>query len=125
MPWMMTPILRPSSAAEVKYNELHAKGRNSIERVNGVLKQRWRCLNNERALRYAPTMVGKIVNVCCALHNFCLKKHIPIVEPMEPNENETNMDSFNLAVAANASNEFSRAGDIIRKNIVRLNFSNQ
>lgn len=125
MPWMMTPILRPSSAAEVKYNELHASGRNSIERLNGVLKQRWRCLNNERALRYAPTMVGKIVNVCCALHNFCLKRKVPIVEPTGTIENETNMESFSLAVAENASNEFSRAGDIIRKNIVRLNFLNQ
>ncbi|KOB79423.1 Uncharacterized protein OBRU01_00321 [Operophtera brumata] len=44
-PWMMTPILNaaPNSPEEL-YTYKHVRARNVIERCNGVLKTRWRCL---------------------------------------------------------------------------------
>ncbi|XP_036347987.1 putative nuclease HARBI1 [Rhagoletis pomonella] len=44
-PWLLTPYRTPESgSAQAKFNEVHTRCRNIIERRNGVLKNRWRCL---------------------------------------------------------------------------------
>lgn len=58
------------------YTDLHCHCRNVIERVNGVLKERWRCINDERVLHYDPTKAGQIVNACSVLHNFCVLRNV-------------------------------------------------
>lgn len=50
----------------------HASARNCIERCNGVLKSRFRCLSGERQLRYSPEYVGVVTTVCAILHNICI-----------------------------------------------------
>lgn len=70
----MTPILRPTTSAEKKYNEAHIKTRNCVERCIGLLKGRWRCL--QRGLNYSPKRVSKIVLVCAVLHNLCIYNNI-------------------------------------------------
>lgn len=57
--------------------------RSIIERCNGVLKNRFRCLLKHRVLHYTPIMAGKIVNACVVLHNMCIDNNIP-----EPEEEE-------------------------------------
>lgn len=57
---------------EMRFNEVHSKCRNIIERTNGVLKNRWRCLLGARELYYTPEKAAKVVNICCALHNICI-----------------------------------------------------
>ncbi|XP_048750173.2 putative nuclease HARBI1 [Ostrea edulis] len=41
-PWLMTPILHPTTPQEERYNASHAKTRNCVERAFGVLKSRFR-----------------------------------------------------------------------------------
>lgn len=76
-PWLLTQFLRAAvNSPEDRFNAVHRKMRNCIERVNGILKMRWRCLLGERMLRYQPEQVIKFVNVCCALHNVCIKRRV-------------------------------------------------
>lgn len=87
-PWMMTPITNaaPHTPEEYYTNRLTST-RSIIERVNGVLKMRFRCLIQYRALQYAPTKVAKIVKACCVLHNMCIQDGVPIPD-MQLNEAE-------------------------------------
>lgn len=86
-PWLMTPVpeVQPNSPEE-RFNKAHASGRNHIERTNGVLKSRFRCIMGERALRYEPAKVCTIVNTCCILHNLCTRARMPLPEFEEINE---------------------------------------
>ncbi|XP_050514882.1 putative nuclease HARBI1 [Diabrotica virgifera virgifera] len=73
-PWLMTPVQNAADGTpERRYNFRHASARNVIERCNGVLKNRFRCLLGERRLRYDPEKVGTIAVACCVLHNICVK----------------------------------------------------
>jgi len=49
-------------------------GRNCIERLNGVLKNRWRCLIGYRSLHYRPYKAGLIVNACAGENTLYWRK---------------------------------------------------
>ncbi|XP_067636002.1 putative nuclease HARBI1 isoform X2 [Eurosta solidaginis] len=55
-PWLLTPT--PSSDNEERYNKVHVKTRNPVERAYGVLKSRFRCLSKER-VRYIAQRSNK------------------------------------------------------------------
>lgn len=75
----MTPILNAQDGSpEQSYNERHASTRNCVERCNGTLKGRFRCIMRERMLRYKPEVVAKIINCCAVLHNMCVAGRIPL-----------------------------------------------
>ncbi|KAK5650254.1 hypothetical protein RI129_001283 [Pyrocoelia pectoralis] len=74
----MTPILNPVGNAEVQYTQRQRSARNCIERCNGVLKGRFRCLIGERKMRYDPGTVGRIAIACAVLHNFCIEGRIDV-----------------------------------------------
>ncbi|KAJ8966432.1 hypothetical protein NQ314_003530 [Rhamnusium bicolor] len=80
-PWVMTlvPYAAPSSPEE-RYNERHRSTRSTIERCNGVLKLRFRCLLKHRTLYYKPEKCSYIINACTVLHNICIDHNIPPVE---------------------------------------------
>ncbi|XP_068087493.1 uncharacterized protein [Hyperolius riggenbachi] len=72
--WILTPVLRPSTAAEVAYNNAHSKTRVVVERTFGVLKGRFCAISHSGGfLHYAPAKVSKIVLACCILHNMARK----------------------------------------------------
>lgn len=76
-PWLITQFSRTDEgSAEDQFNAVHRQMRNCIERVNGVVKIRWRCLSGERMLRYQPKKVVKFANVCCALNNVLNKRGV-------------------------------------------------
>ncbi|XP_017478160.1 PREDICTED: putative nuclease HARBI1 [Rhagoletis zephyria] len=69
-PFLLTPYRDPSAGtSEHVFNLQHAKARNIIERVIGVLKSRFKCL--QQILPYTPQKVVQIVNICSTLHNKC------------------------------------------------------
>ncbi|KFM67994.1 putative nuclease HARBI1, partial [Stegodyphus mimosarum] len=51
-PWLLTPIRNPQTVGEEALNRRLLSARNSIERCNGLLKSRFRCLLKDRALHY-------------------------------------------------------------------------
>ncbi|KAJ1190042.1 hypothetical protein NDU88_006781 [Pleurodeles waltl] len=81
-PWIMTPFGNPSTAAERAYNEAHRRTRSIVERTFGILKSRFRCLDiTGGSLLYSPEMVCRIILTCAILHNICIKRNIPLLEP--------------------------------------------
>lgn len=108
----MTPILQPRTNAESRYNKAHARARNVIERVNGVLKARFICLNR---LNFEPTVASKITNACAVLHNLCLQFSVPL------DDDEDNSDDDDDG--SNDNSQPNARGAVVRSNIVRNYFS--
>lgn len=71
----MTPVAgRKYNNQERNYNNAHKSIRNVIQRLNEVLKARFRCCFGERALHYTPEKAIKIINACAILHNICMDR---------------------------------------------------
>lgn len=68
---------------EAEYNR---EVRQIIERVIGILKMRFRCLNIERVPRYTPTKVGYFVYSCAFLHNFLILNNFQIMRDVDEGE---------------------------------------
>ncbi|XP_050309680.1 putative nuclease HARBI1 [Anthonomus grandis grandis] len=119
-PWLMTPFHNPAiNTPEGRFNDIHARARNCIERCNGVLKSRFRCLLRERVLRYSPEKVGKIVNACSILHNICIAANLELDENIV-NEEEINNERFQN----DAQDNIFRQGEATRRRIVNNYFRN-
>ncbi|CAL1401820.1 unnamed protein product [Linum trigynum] len=54
--------------AEEYFNMKHATARNVVERIFGILKNRWAILRETSW--FSPEVVTLLVNACCLLHNF-------------------------------------------------------
>lgn len=117
-PWMMTPYrLTTEGSSEARYNTLHSKSRSIIERVFGILKGRWRCILHTRELHYTPDKAGRIVNVCCMLHNLCMKYNVPIDESLIVTEENVNPNANEEVTIANFAEEAKRNRNTIRNNL--------
>ena len=58
-----------------------------VEQAFGVLKSRFRCLHvSGGSLQYRPVKCSKITIACMLLHNLCLRRRIPLDEPLLGNE---------------------------------------
>ncbi|KAK5648021.1 hypothetical protein RI129_002913 [Pyrocoelia pectoralis] len=76
--WVQTPIRNPEPGAqEDAFNTAFKSCRTTIERCNGLLKMRFRCLLKHRVLHYTPNVASKIINACTILHNMCIANNIP------------------------------------------------
>ncbi|XP_068100249.1 putative nuclease HARBI1 [Hyperolius riggenbachi] len=99
LPWTLTPVLRPTTAAEIAYNKAHTKTRVVVERTFGVLKGRFRAVSHSGGfLHYSPAKVAKIFLACCVLHNLARKAGLELTNedmveedeiPIEMSESET------------------------------------
>jgi hypothetical protein len=74
-PWLLTPFRgNPDPGTlEAEYNSRHKQTRSLIERCNGELKMRWRCLLKDRILHYHPIKACKMIKACTVLHNMCIE----------------------------------------------------
>ncbi|XP_031333706.1 putative nuclease HARBI1 [Photinus pyralis] len=86
-PWLLTPVAGINlTDPERRYNMGHKSVRNVIERLNGVLKGRFRCLGRARMLHYSPPVAAKIINSCAVLHNLCVDRgEIDVEEEIDEN----------------------------------------
>lgn len=97
-----------------------------IERVNGILKMRFRCLLKHRFLHYSPRTAAKIVHACCVLHTMAIEDGF-VYNP-EHEEIGRNNDDFGLhnyeeldevnSILAGINLELA-AGRALRQRIVR------
>ncbi|XP_051787206.1 putative nuclease HARBI1 [Erpetoichthys calabaricus] len=68
------------------FNSAHCKTRCAIERLNGVLKRRFACLNY---LWVEPKVACNIILACIVLHNIATRRNVPpddIYDGPEPDE---------------------------------------
>lgn len=93
-PWLLKPYDSPATWAEIIFNIRLRKLRSLVERVIGLLKARFRCLLNERKLRYSPLMSGYIIYSCSVLHNFLIDNNYP-VDNIQPIFDE-DVDNFDM-----------------------------
>lgn len=76
-PYMLTPVLNaPENTHGYRYTQNHCFVRNTIERVFGVLKCKWRCLRKDRVLHYKPKQAATIIKTCAILHNIAMNKYV-------------------------------------------------
>lgn len=130
--WLLTPLENepPANTPEYNYNNAHKTTRNTIERCNGVLKMRFRCLLKERVLHYKPVVACRIINSCVVLHNMCMEYNIPLVENNNQNE-DIDLEMFNnIEEGADRDNLLRRvnpeltAGRRTRDRLMRTVFQN-
>lgn len=102
-PWLLTPYPTPHTSQEEKFNKMHKKARNVVERAFGVLKSRFRCLHHHRTLHYTPQRAAIIIYACFILHNTMIDKgfiidDLEIIEYDEPeNAEDHDLDNFELS----------------------------
>lgn len=68
----------PQGTAEYRFQTTFKSVRSLIERCNGTLKNRFRCLLKHRVLHYNPEFAGRIVNACVVLHNICTEQNVAL-----------------------------------------------
>ncbi|KAF0710558.1 putative nuclease HARBI1, partial [Aphis craccivora] len=77
---LLTPLANPKTDAENFYYQKQMSTRSIIERCNGVLKMRFRCLLKDRTLHYKPEKASLIINACIVLHNMYITNNGPLYE---------------------------------------------
>ena len=75
-PWLLTPVVSPSTANERKYNIVHKSTRLVIERTYDIWKMRFRCLY--RSLTLSPIRNLNVMLATAGLHNKCIDRRIPL-----------------------------------------------
>ncbi|KAF0703332.1 putative nuclease HARBI1 [Aphis craccivora] len=101
-PYLMTPLLNPTTRSQQLYNESHIRTRNVIERCFGVMKRRFPVLSKGLTVDLKNTQA--IIVACAVLHNVCIEMHdiLPDDELMEENNRNNDVnhrDDHNVNLA--------------------------
>ncbi|KAJ8980475.1 hypothetical protein NQ317_013228 [Molorchus minor] len=127
--WLLTPLEQEPviNTPEYQYNQTHKSTRCLIERCNGVLKMRFRCLLKHRALHYAPEVASQIINACVALHNLCIEHNVPVPDD---DEGEVNFGLLDVGAAdytmnVGVVNPELTAGRRARQRLIQNYFNNR
>lgn len=86
---VLTPNLAPTNDEQRRYTAAHIRGRNSVERLFGVVKNRTGVLGKK--LRYAPAKASKIFAACMIIHNFlkfCDRAELDIFDNLDQEQPE-------------------------------------
>ena len=112
--WLITPVSRPMTEGENKFNRANKKTRSLIERSFGILKSRWRIVHHTGGtLCYSPSKVAKITIACCVLHNICFRSGTPFGAEYRPDPN-------GFSVNASAGDTPCLGGDCQRADIISM-----
>ncbi|KAK4882619.1 hypothetical protein RN001_005938 [Aquatica leii] len=107
-PWLLTPLVHvEADTPEERYNRAQMRARSVIERLNGVLKLRFRCLLKHRVLHYSPEKASSIINTCVMLHNF-YAVDMGIVGALPVNEEMINRINPDLAAGRRVQQQIIR-----------------
>ncbi|XP_034072552.1 putative nuclease HARBI1 [Gymnodraco acuticeps] len=83
LPWVMTPFPTANTPSQMRNNNAHGRTRCAIERLNGVLKRRFACLNY---LRVELQGACQITLACIVLHNIAVHRRVPLSDIDDPPE---------------------------------------
>ncbi|XP_068084742.1 putative nuclease HARBI1 [Anabrus simplex] len=88
--YLLTPVLQERNAAERRYNIAHRQARNVVERVFGIWKRRFPCLQYTLRTKIPTTQL--VIIATSILHNYAIRRGEPEFEDEEiPNENENHV----------------------------------
>lgn len=132
-PWLMIPAspaeIRQIESENLKikfeeYNRRHRQARNGIERLNGILKARFRILSKDSMLRYNPAKCGRIINCCAILYNILVDQGYPPDRGLEERDIDRFMDGDQDVVRPDEIGEINeiqrrRLGASTRLNMIR------
>lgn len=104
----MTPLANAVNPAEIEYNRCQMRARSTVERCNGLLKMRWRCLLKHRVLHYKPLKASQIITACTVLHNMCVEYNVDL-----PRDEEENVEEFDFGMGVNLDDP-GEAAPIVR-----------
>ena len=113
--YLLTAILNPKNAGEVRYNTAHRRTRCVIERCFGLLKRRFPCLHLGLRTALANTLV--IIVATAVLHNFGL---ICREQDFDEDIEDENVQ-FDAVAAADASGNAKHRLIISRYVMIELN----
>lgn len=117
-PWLLVPVLEPCNVSEENYNCSHRHTRGVIERCNGVLKSRFRCLDHSGGiLLYNPEKVCKIIATTCILHNICISWKMPVADIHQSDDDDDQIFSSCEIESSNSN------GNTIRQMLILNKFS--
>ncbi|RLU15166.1 hypothetical protein DMN91_012160 [Ooceraea biroi] len=84
LPFLLTPIANPTTDAKIRYNLVHGRTRQIVERTFGVWKRRFPCLS--KGLSNKLICNTTIIMACAVLHNLSLRYDNILPEDLEPYE---------------------------------------
>ena len=84
-PWLMTPVQRPTTWLQRRYNFAHSSTRTTVQRSIGVAKLRWHCLHC--GLHLQPQKACKVILVCFMLHNCARYIYLKLPPPAHDSDN--------------------------------------
>ncbi|XP_018307769.1 putative nuclease HARBI1 [Mycetomoellerius zeteki] len=82
--YLLTPVLKPETESEVRYNIAHKKTRVIVEQLFGSWKRRFPCLYY--GLRTKLSTSVAIICATAVLHNVCIKHNLGEIIEEEFNE---------------------------------------
>lgn len=104
----MTPFPVPSTTAEEKFNNAHAKTSVTIEQTFGISKRRFSCLHS--GLRTSPEKACTIVLACAILQNIGIDgNNILDVDEESINHGDMSFDVTDQRDGKNVRNYISEA----------------
>lgn len=112
--YLFTPIRNPQTIAEERYNKAHIATRNTVERLNGILKRRFGCLSKKLATKLSTTLL--IISACAVLHNIAIFRYEEL-----PQNLEEDFD-YNQIVQQEYNGPPNLYGNIIRSEFIIRHF---
>lgn len=119
-PYILVPLISPSTNAELLYNESQIRTRNTIERLFGVWKRRFPILT--LGIRTSPDRAQAIIVATAVLHNLAstFGESIPPTDPSIINQ-ELIDEEWNVLLAVEERGNHKTS---VRTNLIRHYFSN-
>ncbi|KAF9410994.1 hypothetical protein HW555_010126 [Spodoptera exigua] len=117
-PYLLTPLLNPTTPQEERYNRSHIRTRNTVERCFGLLKQRFRCLL--RGMFGDIETTKKTIVACAVLHNIA----IDMRKDLFPGEEDNIEPSIQFEPSETVQQYFpsSVRGNIRRRQFIETHF---